>query len=202
MQKPHHSRAFTFIFLLSLVLGVIFLTVLVQSRLNVVPQLIASAVSTPTEKAFPTIDETNLSPTQIKMIAVLREEYAAQPEGTKYSEGTSEPWCADFVSWVMRESGVPLENPNNGYWRIPGTYTLRDYYKGIGKFQTAKSGYDPQVGDIMLYDNPSPFGQHTNIIIKVEDGIVTTIGGNEPGGIRIVKHTTPDSVGFVGYGVL
>jgi hypothetical protein len=53
----------------------------------------------------------------------------------------------------------------------------------------------------MIYDNPSPFGQHTNIVIENTDGIVTTIGGNEPGGIRIIKHTTPDGLGFIGYGV-
>ncbi len=53
----------------------------------------------------------------------------------------------------------------------------------------------------MLYDNPSPFGQHTNIVIKNESGIVTTIGGNEPGGIRIVEHATKDTAGFIGYGV-
>jgi len=53
----------------------------------------------------------------------------------------------------------------------------------------------------MLYDNPSPFGQHTNIVIDNDSGIVTTIGGNEPGGIRIVKHVKPDTIGFIGYGV-
>ena len=53
----------------------------------------------------------------------------------------------------------------------------------------------------MLYDNPSPFGQHTNIVIENDNGVVTTIGGNEPGGIRIVKHEKPDTVGFIGYGV-
>ncbi len=54
----------------------------------------------------------------------------------------------------------------------------------------------------MLYDNPSPFGQHTNIIIKNEGGMITTVGGNEPGGIRVFRHESPDQAGFIGYGVL
>jgi len=38
-------------------------------------------------------------------------------------------------------------------------------------------------------------------VIGNENGVITTIGGNEPGGIRIVRHTQPDGAGFIGYGV-
>jgi hypothetical protein len=37
-----------------------------------------------------------------------------------FSEGTAEPWCADFVSWVMYQAGFSLDNPDSGSWRIPG----------------------------------------------------------------------------------
>ena len=173
-----------------------------QSRFNIFPQLVASHIDATNHVDFPSIDPTSLTPEQQHVITILEEEYALQPDGTKYSEGISEAWCADFVSWVFNEAEVPLSNPNSGSWRIPGTYTLREYYESIGKFKPASSGYSPKVGDIMLYDNPSPFGQHTNIIIANDNGIITTIGGNEPGGIRIVTHDKPDSVGFIGFGVL
>lgn len=54
----------------------------------------------------------------------------------------------------------------------------------------------------MLYDNPSPHGQHTNIVIKNENGLITTVGGNEGGKIRIQTHELRKDPGLVGYGVL
>lgn len=173
-----------------------------QSRFNIIPQLVSSHLATNDRPSFPAIDTNQLNSNQQAIIEILKKEYASNPSGTKYSEGIEEAWCADFVSWVFNEAGVPLSNPNSGSWRIPGTYTLREYYESIGKLELASSGYQPKVGDIMLYDNPSPFGQHTNIVIKNEAGVITTIGGNEPGGIRIITHTEPDKAGFIGYGVL
>jgi len=174
---------------------------LLQSRFNPLPQILASTTASKERQPFPEINASNLSEKQQSLIALLKQEYSLNPEGAKYSQGVNEAWCADFVSWIYNETGTPLENPNSGSWRIPGTYTLREYYESQNRLRLAGSGYSPKVGDIMLYDNPSPFGQHTNIVIKNDEGVVTTIGGNEPGGIRIITHTTPDRAGFIGYGV-
>jgi len=176
-------------------------TLFAYSRFNVIPQIVDSATRSEEKLPFPNIDTTQLSEDQNKVVAILKAEYELNPKGTKYSQAIEEAWCADFVSWVYNEAGKPLLNPHSGSWRIPGTFTLREYYESIGKLKLADSGYTPKVGDIMLYDNPSPFGQHTNIVIDNDSGIVTTIGGNEPGGIRIVKHVKPDTIGFIGYGV-
>jgi len=173
----------------------------VQSRLNVIPQIFDSVTRSEEKLPFPNIDTSQLSEDQNKVVAILKAEYQLNPKGTKYSQGVEEAWCADFVSWVYNEAGKPLLNPHSGSWRIPGTFTLREYYESISKLKLADTGYTPKVGDIMLYDNPSLFGQHTNIVIDNDNGVVTTIGGNEPGGIRIVKHEKPDTVGFIGYGV-
>lgn len=202
MKKPSTRKYIILLiialFILLVIPGIVYFS---QSRFNALPQLIASHTVQANVTTFPEINDADLSLEQQKVVGILREEYKLQPGGTKYSEGVSEAWCADFVSWVFNEAGVPLSNPNSGYWRIPGTYTLRDYYEQAGRFKSAQSGYSPKVGDIMLYDNPSPFGQHTNIVVENTDGIVTTIGGNEPGGIRVIKHTEPDDAGFIGYGV-
>ncbi len=202
MARKPKSKLFVIVaFLVVASLGLLAI-VLNGSRFNIAPQLVSSLTSSRDRAEFPQIDLTSLSPSQQKIITILKQEYESQPDGTKYAEGIKEPWCADFVSWVFKEAGAPLVNPNSGGWRIPGTYTLREYYQAKGKFKPASSGYSPQVGDIMLYDNPSPFGQHTNIVIKNEAGVITTIGGNEPGGIRVVAHITPDKAGFIGYGIL
>lgn len=170
------------------------------SRFDLIPHAL-NALSASKSEPFPVIDLASLDPRQQALVAVLKQEYKLQPPGTKYSAGVSEPWCADFVSWVMKAAGQPLSNPNTGSWRIPGTYTLRQYYESVGKFRAPGSGYSPKIGDVMLYDNPSPFGQHVNIVIKNDHGLITTIGGNEPGGIRVFTHKTKDKAGFVGYGV-
>lgn len=155
-----------------------------------------------TIRKFPDINDSRLSPLQKAIIAQLRTEYEAQPAGTKYSQGITEPWCADFVSWIMREAGRPLENPHSGSWRIPGTVTLREYYQAKGTFQPYGAGYQPKIGDVVLYDTPGFFGQHTNIVIKNENGILTTVGGNERGKIRVFKNEHPEKAAIIGYGVL
>ena len=177
------------------------LYILSQSRFNPLPQIISSQTATKQKSTFPLIEKGQLSIEQQKVVDILKTEYDLNPPGTKYSEGVEEAWCADFVSWVFNEAGVPLSNPNSGSWRIPGTYTLRDYYESENRLKLADSDYSPKVGDVMLYDNPSTFGQHVNIVLSNERGVITTIGGNEPGGIRIVEHKQPEGAGFIGYGL-
>ena len=152
---------------------------------------------------FPAIDTTDLTPAQKAILAVTRTEFDAQPDGTKYAEGVEEQWCADFVSWVMRESGVPLANPHSGHWRIPGVYTLTEFFQAQGRFAEPGSSYRPKLGDVMLYNTDSHFRQHTNIVLAYDGHTVTTVGGNEWGGhITVSRFTPADDDGLVGYGVL
>ncbi|MFI7002861.1 CHAP domain-containing protein [Nocardia sp. NPDC050175] len=150
---------------------------------------------------FPAVDSSTLDPTQAKVVAVTAREFRNPGSGAKYAEGASEPWCADFVSWVLRESGAPLANPNSGSWRIPGVYTLQEYYAGAGRFAPVGS-YQPRTGDVLMYDNTSPFGQHTNIVLKSGAGVVTTIGGNEFGEVSIHTFALAEVPGIVGFGRL
>ena len=59
------------------------------------------------EAKFPDINTANLNQTRRKIIALARQEFAAQTPGTKYAEGVREPWCADFISWLFKEAGRP-----------------------------------------------------------------------------------------------
>ena len=81
----------------------------------------------PGESVFPDIDTANLSPTRQKIISLAKTEFKAQSAGTKFSQGAEEAWCANFVSWIMYQAGAPLKNPHTDGWRIPGTFTLREY---------------------------------------------------------------------------
>ena len=81
----------------------------------------------PGEAVFPDIDTTNLSPTRQKIISLAKTEFKAQSAGAKFSQDAEEAWCANFVSYIMNQAGAPLKNPHTNGWRIPGTFTLREY---------------------------------------------------------------------------
>ncbi|MEU4314883.1 CHAP domain-containing protein [Nocardia sp. NPDC024068] len=153
---------------------------------------------------FPAIDRSVLTPAQVAVVAAAETEFADPGSGADYSEGTDEPWCANFVSWVLREAGMPLANPNSGSWRIPGVYTLQEYYESRGRFVAFDPGYRPTTGDVILYGPGSRYGQHTNIVLVAEGATVTTIGGNEGDIVRIERWepaSVPD-IDIVGYGRL
>jgi hypothetical protein len=76
---------------------------------------------------FPPVPTAGLTDGQQRLLAALRREYDARPPSVKYSAGVPEPWCADFISWVMRDAGMRLANPHSGSWRIPGVLTLASY---------------------------------------------------------------------------
>ncbi|MGV0810247.1 CHAP domain-containing protein [Mycolicibacterium setense] len=151
--------------------------------------------------AFPQIDRAALDPVQARIVDVLQAQYDAQPGGRHFSEGVEEPWCADFVSWVLNQAGSPLTNPNSGSWRIPGVYTLQEYYQGTGRF-AEPDGYRPRTGDVVMYADGSPLGLHTNFVVAADDNAITTVGGNEEGGIRVHTLDDAETAGILGYGRL
>ncbi|MET8798294.1 CHAP domain-containing protein [Nocardia sp. NPDC004568] len=154
--------------------------------------------------SFPAIDRAALTPAQARVVDAAAAEFADPRDGAGYSEGDTEPWCADFVSWVMRAAGLPLANPNSGSWRIPGVYTLQEYYESSGRFAAADTGYRTVTGDVILYSPESRFGQHTNIVLAADHGTLTTIGGNEGDAVGIERWDpagVPD-IHIVGYGRL
>ncbi|GAB49650.1 CHAP domain-containing protein [Mobilicoccus pelagius] len=101
---------------------------------------------------------------------------------------------------MAKESGRPLKNPNSGSWRIPGVYTLEEYFLGAKTFHAADSGYTPKLGDVVMYRPDSPYGQHTNYVLSVHDGILTTVGGNEDDRIVVSDHRLDSDLRVVGYG--
>lgn len=152
-------------------------------------------------RVFPTVSTVGLDPSRIRIIENLRRAFDENRPGTYYSEGVEEPWCADFVSTVLRDSGLPLRNPNSGTWRIPGVYTLTEYFQKAGRLKPA-AAYRPQPGDVVLYTPEHPaMRQHTNFVVAVSGDEVTTIGGNQEGGISAWTYRLPETFGLAGYGI-
>lgn len=100
----------------------------------------------------------------------------------------------------MHQAGTPLKNPHTGGWRIPGTFTLREYYEANVRFKSANSGYQPLPGDVAIYRNSPVFGDHTNIVLKNDNGVLTTVGGNEANRIRVFVNRDKQYDGLLGYG--
>jgi hypothetical protein len=155
---------------------------------------------TPAFTRLPTSDVAGLDPTRRRIVESARQEFEAASPGAKYFGDIPEPWCADFISWVMRDAGIPLKNPNSGSWRIPGTRTLADYYRTQVRFAAPRSGYQPKAGDVLIYDKNSPFGQHASIVIAAEPGAAVTVGGNEWNEIRVRRIAYDRVAGLVGFG--
>lgn len=208
IRKPQFTRK-NIAFLLAAVLAFAGLGIIAnhnKSTLRATAQeTIAQTLQSPATEPFPDIDESTLTNTQKNLVALLRDEYAKKSVSYDenmlvYSDGVKEPWCADFVSWAMREIGQPLSNPNSGSWRIPGVYTLSEYYQAKGRYIEA-NGYTPQPGDVALYMK-TPRQSHTNIVLVVDEAshTMTTLGGNENGHMRLRTQSynsgTNDLVGF------
>lgn len=164
---------------------------------------IAKVAPEPKEE-FPDIDLSNLSQLQKTILEISKEEYYKKPISfddnvLKYSQGAQEPWCANYISWIMKQAGVPYVNPHSGNWRIPGVNTLQEYYSAENRYVQAGK-YTPKVGDAAIYlDNNS----HVNLVIDVKDNLMTTIGGNEEGHLRIkTQNYNYGTQGLSGFGKL
>lgn len=135
---------------------------------------------------FPEINETKLTPVQKRIVTLARSEYAKRPTGydqsvMSYTEGAREPWCANFISWIRDEAGIPYEHPTTGYWRIPGVSTLRDYYRNYSAYLPADE-YTPKLGDVAFYEGDTAdenSSEHVALVLGVEGDKLITIGGNE-----------------------
>lgn len=127
-----------------------------------------------------------------RILEIAHNEFNKQNPGTFYSEGVRQAWCANFVSWVMRQAGDPLRNAANGSWRVPGVYALKDTFVAQDKFEPR--GYRPSPGDVVLYGGSG----HTNIVVGVDGDNITTIGGNENNriGQRTISRFSGNIMGF------
>jgi hypothetical protein len=86
---------------------------------------------------------------------------------TTYTDGTPyEEWCADFVSYVYKESGYPFTNGSANGWDENNANNVQNLtFANQAGFTThqAGSGYVPQPGDVAFFDYP---GGHVEIVVS------------------------------------
>ncbi len=96
---------------------------------------------------------------------------------TAPAPGRCEEWCADFVSWVYNQAGVPFTGGWSG-WDISYTLSMRDWFKTHGQwFDRASTKDIPQPGDVFL-ELFGEGGHHVGIVEKVASNTLYTIEGN------------------------
>jgi peptidoglycan hydrolase-like protein with peptidoglycan-binding domain len=96
----------------------------------------------------------------------------------------SEPYCADFVSWVFTNAGKPMD-----FSYVP---TLRESLEENGQW---KGKSNPQPGDIVIFDfEGEGEGDHVGIVKAVnDDGTIETIEGNTSPDDRLSDSATLES---------
>lgn len=97
-----------------------------------------------------------------------------------FSDGSSTPWCACFVSWCAHEAGISTDILPKSAWA--GDFN-DDTIKGKGGnvHVMSEGGYDPQPGDIAV---AKAAGGHVEIVVGADPSkkTVDTVGGNTSAG--------------------
>ena len=83
-------------------------------------------------------------------------------------------WCAAFVSWCLRHSGVPEEV---AVTEVSCNRMLK-WYRENGTYHARQSGYTPLPGDIILFHDGSGTPHHVGLVLGVSGGRVHVIDGN------------------------
>ncbi len=100
---------------------------------------------------------------------------------TRYMGGDTLPWCAGFVLWVYKESGLPL--PGN-WWKNRAVNALFKTMRESG-METKR----PALGGLVFFHRDhsaaGPTG-HVEIVVDIhKDGYgFTTVGGNVGNAVR------------------
>ena len=107
-----------------------------------------------------------------------------------------EPWCADFVSWAWRRSGVPLGFNGLGSDYVP---ELVAWARLTRRWHWARDGYRPRTGDLIVYRSNGSTRGHIGMVVKVTRGRVHTVEGNWRDQVarRTVVPWNPSVTGFI-----
>ena len=102
----------------------------------------------------------------------------------KFTGGRTEAWCADFATYVARESGAKIPH-------FSGVSQILSWGNKNGKFsKTAK------VGDLIIFKGVDKKGRrvsHTGIVKEIKNGRVYTIEGNTSNQVANVSYSLNDS---------
>lgn len=91
-------------------------------------------------------------------------------------------WCSLFINWVMLMCGLTRSR----------TLAARDWLK-IGIKIT-----DPKMGDVVIFwrNSPSSWMGHVAIFLRIENGVVYCIGGNQSDSVSVTTMPLNQVLGY------
>lgn len=107
-------------------------------------------------------------------------------EGNGVSYGYA--WCAAYVSWCLRQAGVP----NTIATTAISCDVMTDWYERNERFYPKETGYIPLPGDIIMFGTEDD-SSHVGIVIGVKDGLIYTVEGNNGGKVDLHSYTFDNS---------
>lgn len=112
-----------------------------------------------------------------------------------FTDGNAEPWCADFVSYVLLRAGRPFSGGASGGWRIPWVPDIEAWFRARGRWFD-RSFAAPLPGDVVNFS----WG-HTGIVVAVRGTQLVTVEGNHADAVatRTVADWRADDT-IVGFG--
>ena len=107
-------------------------------------------------------------------------------------------WCAAFVSWCLRQAGVPTSTVTTE----ASCSRLMDWLSARGDYKKRSSGYVPKPGDIIFFRASTSvyYSSHVGLVLGTEGGYVYTVEGNNEGRVGYHKYDA-SSTYIMGYGI-
>ena len=117
-------------------------------------------------------------------------------EGNGTSYGYA--WCAAFVSWCLRQAGVPEATATTEV-SCPRFIV---FLESRNAYRIRESGYSPLPGDLIFFKSANSGATSTHIgIVRGTDGAaVYTVEGNADNNVTLRSYSLSDSY-IVGYGI-
>lgn len=115
-------------------------------------------------------------------------------DNNKFTEGRTEAWCNDFVTWCAKHAGISSKQIAYG----ASTTATMNRFKAWGRFQY-KGKYTPNPGDIIYFKSAG--ASHVGIVEKYSGGRVHTIEGNVGNDDVARRDYAPSHATITGYGV-
>lgn len=154
----------------------------------------AAAPAVPPAPALPTLRMGDLPPGDGAAVVAVAERLLAigiaeDPPGSnggaavlQLSDGNREPWCADFVSWVLRAAGRPFSGGASGGWRLAWTPDVRAWFAARGRYRPRLVA-DPAPGDVVWFGHG-----HVGIVRRAAPDLLETIEGNADDAVRVRRY--------------
>ena len=116
--------------------------------------------------------------------------HEGKDNATKY-QTRNQPWCGAFLNWCCKQNQI--QTPD-----VTSTVAGADEMKRTGKWHA-----NPRIGDFAFFDfldDNKVQIQHVELVVKVSDKAINTIGGNVGDAVKLSSYKLGKHSPIVGYG--